>query len=128
MAHLVYATLNGSEQLSTHFKAREFACTGETAYFVGQELLEVLEVVRDHFQRPVTINSGWRDKKHNTEVGGTYDSQHLLGIAADIKVEGYSAAEVYAYLDKMYPNQYGLGKYSTFTHIDTRATKARWEG
>ncbi|EFN9136236.1 serine/threonine protein kinase, partial [Escherichia coli] len=27
-----------------------------------------------------------------------------------------------------YPNQYGLGKYKTFTHIDSRSKKSRWHG
>lgn len=125
---LVLATMTPSEQLSDHFHAREFGCTGETAIFVGQELLEVLEDIRDHFGRPVYINSGYRNKKHNAEVGGEYDSQHLLGIAADIRVEGWTPQEVYNYLDKLYPETYGLGLYSNFVHIDTRYTKARWRG
>ena len=29
------------------------------------------------------------------------------------------------YYDK-YPDKYGIGMYSSFTHIDTRRTKARW--
>lgn len=128
MAAIVYATLNRNERVSTHFHAREFECVGETAIFIGQELLEVLEVVRDHFQRPLYINSGYRDKSHNTKVGGEYDSQHLLGIAADIRVEGFTPKEVYDYLNKMYPNQYGLGLYTSFVHIDTRNRKARWLG
>jgi len=31
-----------------------------------------------------TINSGYRDPSHNTEVNGAADSAHLFGVAADI--------------------------------------------
>jgi hypothetical protein len=33
---------------------------------------------------------------------------------------------IYAYLCAKYPNKYGIGSYKSFTHVDTRAIRARW--
>lgn len=117
--------------LSKHFKKREFACKdgcglGFADGDVNPELVEVLEDVREHFGRPVVINSGLRCETHNNRVGGAKKSQHLLGTAADIRVSGVDPALVYDYLNQKYPGKYGIGKYKSFTHIDVRERKARF--
>ena len=45
---------------------------------------EVLEPLRRHLDRPVVISSGYRCKKLNDLVGGSKNSQHTKGQAADI--------------------------------------------
>ena len=50
----------------------------------------------------------------------------MHGKASDIKLDGMDPDMVYDYLDKKYPDKYGIGKYKTFTHIDSRSKKARW--
>ena len=45
---------------------------------------EVLEPLRRHLDRPVVISSGYRCKKLNDRVGGSKNSQHTKGQAADI--------------------------------------------
>ena len=47
---------------------------------------KVLQPVRDEFNSPVVINSGYRCKKLNTAIGGSKKSQHCFGEAADIEV------------------------------------------
>ena len=76
----------------------------------------------------VTITSAYRTPPHNKAVGGTTYSQHLYGRAADIKVSGASPAKVAAYAETLLPNTGGIGTYPTFTHIDVRPTKSRWQG
>ena len=44
----------------------------------------VLEPLRTHIGKPITINSGYRCPLLNRAVGGVSTSQHLLGKAADI--------------------------------------------
>ena len=117
--------------LSKHFKKREFACKcgcglGLNDGDVNPELIEVLEDVREHFGRPVVINSGLRCKEHNARVGGAKMSQHLFGTASDIRVQGVEPSVVHKYLIEKYPDKYGIGKYKTFTHIDVRDYKARF--
>ena len=116
--------------LSKHFSRKEFKCKcGKCDYdTIDAELLVILEDVREHFGKPVIINSGNRCPTHNKNVGGAANSYHVRGRAADIVIKGVSPDIVHAYLDGKYPTQYGLGKYKTFTHIDSRTGKSRWVG
>jgi len=115
-------------KLSRNFNRYEFKCHCGKRELIEppRELLEVLEDVRLHFKRPVTIMSGYRCKKHNKAVGGAKRSKHKIGIAADIIVSGIAPHKVHKYLTNKYVGQYGIGRYSKFTHIDVRNKKARW--
>ena len=98
------------------------------------ELLQNLQIIRDHFQKPIVIISGYRSPERNAAVGGADKSQHLEAKAADIKIAGVPTEEIYNRIDKLISQgkikQGGLGKYikSGFVHYDVRGTKARWEG
>ena len=120
---------DGNKKLSTNFRVREFACTdGSDPIFIDSDLVNVLQKVRTHFGKSVTITSAYRTPTRNKTVGGTTYSQHLYGTAADIKVSGISPKKVAQYVEKLLPNSGGIGIYSTFTHVDVRKTKSRWNG
>ena len=117
---------------SAHFKMSEFKCKEGTAvpakYYANcQKLMGLLEEIREACgNRPITINSGYRTPSYNKKVDGAKQSQHLYAAAADIKVSGMSASEVYKLCDRLVGSRGGVGKYSTFTHVDVRGHKARW--
>lgn len=114
--------------LSKHFDRSEFECRcGCGKNTVDFELVMLLEHLRSHFVQPITINSGCRCEAHNILVGGSTNSQHVLGKAADIVVEGHDAASVCKFVEEVYPDKYGVGCYHTFTHIDVRPELARWK-
>ena len=46
---------------------------------------QLLEPAREAIGCPIIINSGFRNSRVNTLVGGVKNSQHLLGQAADIR-------------------------------------------
>ena len=46
---------------------------------------EVLDPLREAYGRPIRVNSGYRCPRLNTLVGGTPNSQHMRGEAADIQ-------------------------------------------
>ena len=120
---------DGNKNLSANFKVKEFACTdGSDPIFIDSELVTVLQKIRSHFGKSVTITSAYRTPTKNKAVGGETYSQHLYGRAADIKVKGITPKKVAAYAEKLLPNKGGIGTYSTFCHIDTRAAKSRWQG
>ena len=120
---------NGNDKLSENFKVREFASTdGADPIFISPQLIMVLQRIRSHFNKPITINSGYRTHARNKAVNGAKFSQHLYGTAADIVVSGVSPIEVAKFAETLIPNTGGIGTYSTFTHIDVRKEKSRWNG
>ena len=120
---------DGNKKLSTNFKVKEFACTdGTDPIFIDSDLVTILQKIRTHFGKSVTITSAYRTPGKNKAVGGQTYSQHLYGKAADIKVKGVAPKKVAAYTETLLKNKGGIGIYSTFTHVDTRDIKSRWRG
>ena len=128
---------DSTRQLSPSFKVREFACKGSDVVLLDEELVVLLQCIREHFGKPVYITSGYRTAAHNAAVGGSKSSQHLLGRAADFHVEGVPVAAVAAYAETLLPSRGGIGRYpkdaahpkrsTGWVHIDTRAGKSRWK-
>lgn len=54
----------------------------------------VLQPIRDHFKKSVTINSGFRCLELNRKIGSSDSSQHTKGMAADIEIPGISNKEL----------------------------------
>lgn len=120
---------DGDKKLSTNFRVKEFACTdGSDPIFIDSDLVNILQKIRSHFGKTVTITSAYRTPSKNKACGGTIYSQHLYGRAADIKINGIAPKTVAAYAEKLLPKSGGVGVYKTFTHIDVRAAKSRWNG
>lgn len=119
--------VDGNKSLSKNFKVKEFACKdGSDPMFIAPELVTILQKVRDHFGKAVTINSAYRTPTHNKSVGGVAQSQHTYGTAADIKIAGITPQKIYDYVDSLMPNSGGVGLYSTFVHVDVREKKSRF--
>ena len=55
---------------------------------------KVLQPVRDHFGKGVKVNSGFRNQDVNQKVGGSRNSDHIRGQAADIEIPGIPNAEL----------------------------------
>ena len=120
---------DGTKFLSKNFRVREFRCKDDTdPIFIDSDLVDILQNVRDHFGKAVTITSAFRTASHNKKVGGATYSQHLYGKAADIKVSGVAASVVADFAETLMPSTGGIGRYSTFTHVDVRKVKSRWNG
>lgn len=122
---------------SPYFDRSEFACNcGCGQDTVDIDLFKILSGLRQYFGRPISINSGNRCYEYNEKVqkeanpnyvSGSSKSQHVLSKAADIVVKGVSPDEVADYLEKKYKGLYGIGRYNTFTHIDSRSSMSRWD-
>ena len=140
MAIKQYSLKNdGAKQLSPAFRVREFRCRdGTDTILIDEGLVVLLQCIREHFGKPVTITSGYRTASHNAKVGGSKSSQHLLGRAADFYVEGVPVATFAAYAETLLLGRGGIGRYpkdakhparkTGWVHIDTRTNKSRWKG
>lgn len=68
---------------------------GETEIENLKKLAEkVLQPVREHYQKGVKVNSGYRAPEVNAKVGGSKTSDHCKGQAADIEIPGVANAEL----------------------------------
>jgi len=144
-------------KLSKRLSRHEFACKCGCGFAAAdQELVRVLENVANQFHlSSVTlsrginrvvlyINSGCRCINHDAAIkdktpsdfNGKPLSKHVLGIAADFRLEWCDNTgartkvpddDIADYLIKRYPGKYGIGRYNGRTHIDMRDTPARWD-
>lgn len=127
-------------QIAPNFKSTEFDCNGKgccTETPIHDNLIMVLQKVRDHFGKSVKINSGYRCPVKNGSVpGASKNSQHMKGLAADIVVNKGKVhpMQVARYLEKVF-NEKGIkgrigcytydDKGSGFVHVDVRGTNSR---
>lgn len=116
--------------LSTNFSRKEFACNCGCGFdTVSEKLVKALQTLRDIVGKPIIITSACRCEKKNKNVGGKKDSQHLLGTAADIQVDGMSTLRLATLADTIPAfAKGGVGLYKTFVHVDVRNGRARWMG
>ena len=54
----------------------------------------ILQPVRDYFQKPVMISSGYRSPELSQKIGSSSRSQHCKGQAADLEIPGVSNKEL----------------------------------
>ncbi len=90
-------------------------------------IARVMEEVRARLgDRPIRVNSWYRDPASNAAVGGAKYSRHMSGDAIDFVVSGLQSYTVYAQLNSWWGSRGGLASSSIFTHIDARGFYARW--
>lgn len=100
-------------KLSTHFHLSEFTQsqtairlmldnTPNRTQIAALKLLceKVLEPVREHYNRPVMISSGYRSPAVNRAVRGSRSSQHAKGEAADFELPGLANLSVCRWMER----------------------------
>jgi uncharacterized protein YcbK (DUF882 family) len=115
--------------IAQYFKLSEFACPCCKRVMLHPLLLKKLVEFREMIGKPVYITSGYRCSEYNQKVGGIKSSYHMLGLAADIQIEGVSALDLLEYAEMIDFSGIGLYEKKNFLHLDVRPTKlARWRG
>ena len=131
-------------QLSKHFTLEELTFS-ETAIRHGldntpnEAAIEnlkrlcalILEPVRDIVHKPVQVTSGYRSQKVNNAVGSHPHSQHTLGCAADIKVQGVTPdVLIKAIIGAGLPYDQVIREFDSWVHVsvpNTEGAKPRRE-
>lgn len=131
---------------SKHFKIQELVSEavykkyGEKSWlFIDEKLIKTLDLLREHFNSPITINNwlwggelqqrGLRTNldqlvKDKTNKNIMYVSQHVLGKAVDLNVKGLTTQEVYDEIIKNKDKFYLISRLEnikntpTWVHID----------
>lgn len=107
-----------------YFEKSEFKCRCGGKYCNGypaepqEKLVRLLDKVRDHFGKPITISSGVRCKQHNANVGGVSNSRHLTFRAVDFCVSGLPASLVLPYVQSLSGVRYAYAIDSSYIHMD----------
>lgn len=133
-----------NKQITRNFSEYEFRCRCKEkgyddplSYCGGisiyhHSLVAKLQSLRDKIGRPVIVTSGYRCPAYNRRpmnkggVGGSPQSLHMFGKAADIYVEGWDPVEVASLAEEI--GFTGIGLYNTFVHVDVRdGVPARWD-
>jgi len=86
----------------------------------------IFEPIRSNFRCPILISSGYRSKELNAKVGGSNTSQHSLGQAIDIDMDGTSYGveneEIFYYIKDKLPFdqliwEFGTDKNPAWVHV-----------
>ena len=75
--------------------------------------------------KPIFVNSWYRDFTANRLAGGAKDSRHLYGDALDFSCSHLSPKEIFSLLNHRHQKG-GLSVYKTHVHIDFRGYCCRW--
>lgn len=76
-----------------NFRKTEFLCpkhcNGQPSE-IAYSLIEFMQKLRSHYNRPIHINSGLRCREFNAELrGSSQESDHLNGLACDFNFENH---------------------------------------
>jgi len=112
--------------LGKFFDRKEVACSDGCGFdSINQILIDLLDRMRMFLNEPIHVTSGCRCEKHNLEVGGFPDSEHLTGDAVDIEIpdSAYRAKVMrfYFFFVGDLPIRMGIGK--NFIHIGVAKDK-----
>ena len=86
-----------------------------------------LQIIRDYYDKPLIITSGFRPIAWELKRGRKGGSQHVTGLAADFRISGVPLAEVYAFVNATFKKGgRAINPTDNFIHLDLRAEYATW--
>ena len=133
-----YAVLFGTYVLPS-FSCRGIGCCSK--FSLSDGLVNGLGKLLFHLpnETHLVLTSGFRCKKHNNSImkpdgqrASSPRSRHMLGEAADIKVQGWSSLELYEFIEEMAIPEFVrgcIGIYQgerNFLHLDIRKRRTRF--
>src|SRR3990167_8473453 len=110
-----------NKQLAKSFMSGEFCCPHCQDTIIYMPLVNKLQGIRDYLGVPLKIMSGYRCIEHNKEVGGSDESYHITGLAADLYAPSLSLKELWNSLGEYGVEKFdGIGLYpdNNIIHLD----------
>ena len=96
-----------------------------------RRLAKNLQKLRDFYDRPVVITSGYRHREYNRRVGASDGSRHVVGDAADLRIAGVDPGEIAATIEGLIRcgamEPMGIGIYDSHVHADLGPPHRRWD-
>lgn len=115
-----------------YFLPHETQCKCGCGGDIRPTLRDALNQVRRQYDGPIHITSGYRCDAYNKKVGGSINSYHTKGLAADLSlpIDRYDRERL---LQATFKHPFrGRGFYKAFVHVDLRqmehADPAYWIG
>lgn len=109
-----------------NFKVYEFVSTDKSEIVLySPRLVNFLQRLRDKFGRAVIITSGNREILYNIFIKGYEDSEHLYGLAVDIKMYGIGMQRLYNACVEIGGYFCNVGLYSTHVHFGIKGFHRR---
>lgn len=106
-----------------YFSRKEFACKcgrycdGYPAQ-MQRGAVELADRAREELKGVGFVSSGLRCPQHNANVGGVSNSRHLSGKAIDLRIEGKSARQTLAWVQKQPEVRYAYAIDAYYVHMD----------
>lgn len=119
---------NGNDKLSEHFKVKEFRARRNGALdgdkiIVSEELIIMLEKLSRAIKyKPIIVTDGYRTEEFDKLLTGR-TGFHTKGLAADIRVEGYTSYELAAIAEILGFDGIGIIN-NRAVHLDVRGYKS----
>lgn len=104
-----------ASETADRYNINNCICSWSVRDSVKALVLNVLQPLRDAWEKPLEISSGYRCKEVNELVGGVATSQHVKGEAADVSCDTpYELASLAKSLDLPFDQ---MILYPTFVHF-----------
>lgn len=88
--------------------------------------INTLQPLADLTKRSVNITSGYRCTRVNKGIGGSPQSDHILGRAADINIKGITSKELFDFIIKSkIPFDQLIEEFGAWVHISFRGKENR---
>ena len=109
--------------------------TGEHLSNLIQIANKIFQPMRDHFNTPIAVSSGYRSKALNDMIGGASGSQHMKGEAFDIDADAYGVIENWQVFDYIKDNlefdqliwEFGTDSNPDWVHVSYKTEDNRGE-
>ena len=81
--------------------------------------INILQKIRDHYERPVRVTSGYRSPELCVAIGSSVKSQHAKGEAADFEITGVDNFDLAIWISKNLEFDQLISEFYTEQHPDS---------